>query len=52
MLAIINTALKYLRQPLHSHRVMTKDKTKIRPKDFANFSKAKTNVMTSFCPKL
>ena len=52
MAAIFKTGLKYLRPPLSSLRVMTKDKTKIRLKPFVNCSKTKINVITSFCPKL
>ena len=52
MAAIFKTGLKYLRPPPSSLRLMTKDKTKIRLKPFVNYSKTKTNVITSFCPKL
>ena len=52
MVAIFKTGLKYLRPPPSSVRVMTKDKTKIRLKPFVNCSKTKTNVVTSFCPKV
>ena len=52
MADIFKTGFKYLRQPSLSLGVMTKDKTKIRLRSFVNCYRTKTNVITSFCPKL